>query len=129
MTCKDCIHHKVCSASSHVFLEWTLGGTTQLYNKVEEKCNTFEDSAFFVKLPVKIGDTVYEHEWDWNGSLFGTDGYVVQSTVNGIAVLTSNDMHSLNGLGSTFFVSKEEAEIALKEEESNEFFHRKIMDD
>ena len=66
--------------------------------------------------PCKVGQTVYE---------FGCDDpfddelklYVVSSTVSGIAIFTTEDIHNMNCFGKTVFLIKEEAEKALKERE------------
>ena len=64
--------------------------------------------------PCKVGDTVYEFGCDdpFEDPL---DLYVVESTVSGIAIFTSEDLHNMNCLGKTVFLTKEEAEAKLKE--------------
>ena len=64
--------------------------------------------------PCKVGDTVYEFGCTdpFGGQL---DLYVVESTVSGIAIFTTKDIHNMNCFGKTVFLTKEEAEEKLKE--------------
>lgn len=67
--------------------------------------------------PVKVGDTVYEHEYsvcDTDVGGFWTEE-VVPTQVRGIAVLTEYDYHTLDNFGKTVFLTREEAEAALEE--------------
>lgn len=56
MICKDCIHYEVCSqfskfdGANHEYYTYT--------NK-SEKCECFKNKNEFVRLPCKVGDTVY----------------------------------------------------------------------
>ena len=48
MTCKDCIYHKACK-------DWDC------YNTMAERgsCEKFDDKSQYMKLPCKVGDTVW----------------------------------------------------------------------
>ena len=72
--------------------------------------------------PCKVGDTVYEFRCTdpFEDPL---DLYVVESTVSGIAIFTTEDIHNMNCFGKTVFLTKEDAERALKERENNEKIH------
>lgn len=48
MTCKDCIHSKVCEFFSY-----------RITSNAEQKCKHFKDLSRFVELPCKLGDFVY----------------------------------------------------------------------
>ena len=66
--------------------------------------------------PCKVGDMVYEFRCDdpFDDHL---KLYVVPSTVSGIAIFTTEDIHNMNCFGKTVFLTKEEAEEKLKERE------------
>ncbi len=60
--------------------------------------------------PCKVGDTVYEIDYDF---MKGTD-CVVESKMNGFGFLTMNSIYRIDSFGKTVFLSREEAEKALK---------------
>ena len=49
MTCKDCIHYKVCKVID-------MAG---IWGKAE-LCESFKDAGAIIELPCKVGDTVYK---------------------------------------------------------------------
>ena len=66
--------------------------------------------------PCKVGQTVYELRCN---DPFSEDISIdiVPSTVKDFAILTTEDIHGMAGVGKTVFLTKEEAEKALKERE------------
>lgn len=55
MTCKDCIHYDVCKSSN---------GETEIYGvglncNAEKMCEHFKDKSRFIKLPCKVGESVW----------------------------------------------------------------------
>ena len=63
-----------------------------------------------IVLPCKVGDTVYE--WDFN---FDTDEFeIIQSVVTDVSIMTTNNIHRMEYIDKTLFLTKEEAEQAFK---------------
>lgn len=131
--CKDCIHDDVCDQASLGIWERLQGN---------DECSYFMDKAKFIEVPCKIGDTVYEINLntyaceDCNG-LFANDydnythckvhdeAYPQMTErpvcekhfweiINHLATLPWIFKH-YNDFGKTVFLTKEEAEQALKE--------------
>lgn len=115
MTCKDCLHFNVCGASEKLTLNFF-------------PCNLFQNKSLFIELPCKVGDTVYRIEYDGeytekpnydNGIV---DFVVKEIAISDVGVEFKNnyeDMYTenelLEKLGEDWFLTKEEAEKALKE--------------
>lgn len=121
MTCKDCIHFKAC-------YEMARANNADEFNTMyAEKCEDFSDRSAWVKLPCKVGDTLYEptdrgtiSEYRVTAirvELFST--FVEWKIKEGIVWRYVHEINS-NEIGKTVFFSREEAEQALKERESNE---------
>ena len=64
--------------------------------------------------PCKVGDMVYEVDYDFESG----DIVIVQSQVSGVAVMTTNNIHRTEYINKTVFLTKEDAEQALKEREN-----------
>ena len=112
MTCKDCIHYKVCKIID-------MAG---IWEKAE-LCECFKAADLVVELPCEVGDTVYEIRTDRGfiqeytvisihistcGVLFGwevKDGIGIYSNVNGF---------SDYAIGKSVFLTRAEAEKALE---------------
>ena len=98
MTCKDCLHYEVC-----------------YYHDFEE-CEGFKDKSEWVHLPCKVGDVVYCFE-----PCFDIDHHpklkVVEKEI--IQLKTIATVFGLNfdidNIGKTVFLTREEAESALKD--------------
>lgn len=60
--------------------------------------------------PCKVGDTVYE--WDYD--LETDTDYVIESHVCGFAIMTEMGIYPFRNFGKTLFLSREDAEKALK---------------
>lgn len=103
MTCKDCVHYEVCRSSD---------------NEPFDECNHFKSKSRFVELPCEVGQTVY-----FVGVL--TQQIVPSKTMSilynngGFHILCENGLvvTATEQLGKTVFLSKEDAEKALKERE------------
>lgn len=141
MTCKDCVHYEVCAEQDAMLGEKTIDEI----KGVEKHCEFFKPKSRFVELPCEVGQTVYfvgknrvkettvgemfifkpddihislyfgcDYEckecpfntWkqDYSGE-YSCDGEYGQCEV------TNEDF------GKTVFLSREEAELALKERE------------
>jgi hypothetical protein len=102
MTCKDCVHFEVCLPNS------------EAYGFKMKTCSKFKPKSRFVELPCEVGQTVY--------NLMG--GFVEKQKVNRVVlILKQNEKHpldyikELDEIGKTVFLSREDAEKALKERE------------
>lgn len=97
--CKDCIHVEVC---------WFKQGPGAIV--IAGACDKFKDRTRFVQLPRAVGDPVYivggkyragRKEWWINTGKFR--------------------LSDLDKIGKTVFLTREEAEKALKERNANGF--------
>lgn len=94
MYCKDCLSFGVCRyASGSRLLE-------------KEPCADFMDIDKWVKLPCKVGDAVYQ---------FDNAGRIYESVVTKIIYDTPIISFDKNAIGVSVFLSREEAERALKD--------------
>ena len=76
-------------------------------DNVESQCPEFEDKRKWVKLPCKVGDTVYQ---------FGTDGKIYESEIQKIYYDTSSGItFDETAIGKSIFTAKEADEKALAE--------------
>ena len=114
MLCKDCVHYEVCKD----YVESALDGLQ--YNDSQmngDDCAFFKDRSRFVELPIKLGEKIF---------YFDTAGRIYESTVTQMVygatgfLIDSDVMFNSNLIGNRFFSTREEAEQALKERESNE---------
>ena len=103
MTCKDCIHYEEVCEYNNAALD-------------DKPCAAFKDRSRFVELPVKPGEKVF---------YFDTAGRIYESTVTQLVygatgfLIDSDVMFNSNLIGERFFLTREEAERALKERENN----------
>ena len=104
--CKECIHYAVCADFYDDEIERTA------------PCYFFKYRSRFVELPVKPGEKVF---------YFDTAGRIYESTVTQLVygatgfLIDSDVMFNSNLIGARFFLTREEAERALKlkERENN----------
>ena len=120
-SCKDCMHEEVCSIFS-----------SDLNEDGAEKCVCFKNRNRFVELPCKVGDTIYILT---NDSPTGIEESQVKkieliktqskTKIRLIVPCVYDDWGSaqweigVNDFGKTAFLTREEAEKALKERENN----------
>ena len=116
MTCNDCIHCEACiSQVPRIFWD-----SETFY----DGCKYFKDKSRFIELPCKVGDTVYSYDEDLYALL---DYRINQITLSDGAptlysglcfnedeLLSDIDFVELD-IGKTVFLTREEAEKALKE--------------
>lgn len=109
MTCKDCIHYEEVCEYNNAALD-------------DKPCAAFKDRSRFVELPCKVGDTLYTvvrgykiREWVVTDICFSD--YLPIS----VRVITARDKRNSEHirfadhyLGKTVFLTREEAERALK---------------
>lgn len=116
MTCKDCIHYDVCEA--HL----------KLNDIPLELCGLFKDKSRIVELPCKVGDTVYVLNQGNQPQKMILDAPDIRcrcSNEHNLCMSLCNDRkHNIcayrlinNGsdIGTKVFLTKKEAEKALKE--------------
>lgn len=109
ITCKDCIHYFVCEYKPKTNLV--------------SQCADHIDRSQFVELPLKVGDTFYTFNYD--------EDAVSEQIVDEIRIIDGIEgdnivfygqcvIFTLNEIGSFAFLTKAEAEQALKERKANE---------
>ena len=112
MTCKDCLYYEACV--NH----YTQGQLTM----INGDCSTFTDRSEWVHLPCKVGDTLYEitsrntiSEYEVTAiriELFNV--FIDWKLTQGFVDRYISDMPA-GEIGKTVFLTREEAENALKE--------------
>ena len=121
MTCKDCYHHDACKT-------WINHGETLYsdYTYSTEDCPFYKDKSRIVELPCKVGDILY-YPWVYGGTsgvamleVFSFKIYV-QGRVLAVVKDPESDLEMpkqfhLEDFGKTVFLTREEAEEALRKE-------------
>ena len=115
MTCKDCIHFVVCE---------------EVPTKSADDCDFFKDRSRFVELPCKVGDTLYSNNQfiqsarvmaiyiDGNGGMFDLEITAYNDErVLGFEKFVDKD-YTFEDIGENLFLTREQAEQALKERET-----------
>lgn len=102
MTCEECLHYEVCSLFTKAD-----GANHEYYTyaNLSEKCECFKDKSEWVHLPCKVGDTVYRLQY-----IEPTPGRFIV----GVAEIKFS-LIWLEEFGNTVFLTREDAEAALKE--------------
>lgn len=111
MTCKDCVHYDVCCRliKPSEFIE---------INEQADDCNLFKDKSRFIKLPCRVGETVYYIKSAFS-YLEAPKAEIVRKIElmdEQIVFRTVNRCFNIENIGKTVFLSREEAEKALKEQ-------------
>ena len=111
-SCKDCIHEEVCNIFSG-----------DLNEDGAEKCICFKARNVFIELPCKIGDTVYVKMQFGGYAEAEVRDYSYFTSCEFCVVITSTKFDKqyipFSEFGKTIFLTREEAEQALKECEKN----------
>ena len=110
MTCNDCIHYKVCKKTRIM---------NPSHNYAAE-CNDYNDRSRFVELPCKLGDTLFVPTRnlvsEYKVVSFHVCGEGIWYRTNVIkGILTRLISDNVENIGKTVFLTREEAEQALKE--------------
>lgn len=106
-SCKDCLHYEFCSAGKLCLSDYV-------------NCKYFKDRNRFVELPCKVGDTVYLIK---NHNIYERKVTRIIFDPRTIIQLMAKDYVCYascigrNDFGKTVFLTREEAERALKERE------------
>lgn len=90
-------------------------------NIVEKECEQFKDKSRFIELPCKVGDTVYRiGGGDYSGEIFEWDVDHIEIYADELVIIDDSDnVISPYEIHKTVFLTREEAEKALKERENN----------
>lgn len=109
-SCMDCICEQVCKYNDGVN-EYCKGN-----------CPHFKDRTRFVELPCKVGDIIYEicerkKGGEWKKAIVKRAVHGIEIGLGGCMVARSGTtvVVFLSDLGKTVFLTREEAEQALKE--------------
>ena len=128
-SCKDCVHADMCRFYTKELAKAkgiTLGKDIFEYFSSGDVCEDFKDRSRFVELPCKVGDTVFVVEE------IAEERKIIKDHVETISIGYYADgvnIYQFDGIktdgyfedfGKTVFLTREEAEQALKERESNE---------
>lgn len=101
-SCKDCLHYEACESQ----VPKTFWDSETFYYH----CKCFKDRNKFVELPCKVGDRVYQ-----------TDGIrIYENKIERIIFGTNNIGFDKRLIGKSIFLTREEAEKALKESANND---------
>lgn len=104
-SCKDCLSCKVCYRTQ-------VEGIPEC-TEVRD-CPHFKDRNKFVELPCKVGDTVFVVNGFKEIEELEVDYYVVEKNVISVGMVDDGEYEV-----ETVFLTKSEAEQALKERENN----------
>lgn len=119
MTCKECMHYDICLIRDEL-----SDDESKVVSVLE--CERFKDRSRFVELPCKVGDKVYVVE-----EIAG-EAKIIQDVVETIGIGYYADginIYQFDGIktdgyfsdfGKTVFLTREEAEQALKERENDD---------
>ena len=107
MTCKDCYHYEACKDMYEINFEldsFDKSIEMQNYDNMLDYCKLFKAKDKVIELPCKVGDTVYKI-----GSIYrnGKEKFYIYQGKFGYSCIRR--------FGKTVFLTKEEAEKALKE--------------
>lgn len=122
MTCKECLHYKLCKV-------FNLNIPDE-YRGIEQQCETFSDRSEWVHLPCKVGDklfllleTIYcEHKIVESKCVRIVDngkGFYYSVYINCPEIGNSLEFYACD-FGKEVFFTREEAKKALKEHEIND---------
>lgn len=112
-SCKECIHFDRCKG---------LYKFDRLQKAVSKGCSYFKDRSRFVELPLKVGDTFYTFNYDEDAvSEQIVDEIRIIDDIEGDNIVFYGQcvIFTLNEIGSFAFLTKAEAEQALKERDND----------
>ena len=128
VTCKDCVHVEVCKFKD---LPAPLSDSYIRESEcIEKRCGDFKDRSRFVELPCRVGDKVYFNNVhlryarviaiyiDASGGMFDLDITTNIATATGYEHFINKD-YTFEDIGRRLFLTREEAEQALKGRENN----------
>lgn len=116
MTCKECVHYEVCMD----FTTLSLSKFAQNFDHSDLTCDHFKPKFRFVELPCAVGDLVYHLQKIFDEGTLTTKTIVKTRKIDFVATtafLAESDglVFGEKDFGKTVFLSREQAEKALKE--------------
>ena len=118
MTCKDCIHYEACH--DMYYEEHATRHFDPEKHNAEKECGYFKDRSRFVELPCKVGDTLFVPTRNLVSEykivsfhVCGEGRWYRTNVIKGILTRLISD--NVEFIGKTAFLTREEAEQALKE--------------
>lgn len=120
MTCKDCVHYEVCMD----YTTLSESETAQKFDQVEKICDHFKPKSRFVELPCEVGQKVWFLKYtNWQHTEVeiaeGKVSMLQQKADRSWKVRISHNSYvwdiTFDEIGTEYFLSREEAEEALKE--------------
>ena len=129
-TCKECLHFEVCRMHYRQKCELAYDTQKEVNYAIKraEKgspiCEHFKDRSRFVELPCKVGDTLFvptrNFVTEYKIVSFHVCGEGIWYRTNVIkGILTRLISDNVENIGKTVFLTREEAEQALRRHESN----------
>ena len=118
-SCKDCVHVEACCEKNlHVVVGMNIIPRFK-YKRIEQECKNFKDRSRFVELPCKVGDTLFVPTRnlvsEYKIVSFHVCGEGIWYRTNVIkGILTRLISDNVEIIGETVFLTREEAERALK---------------
>lgn len=119
--CENCIHERVCDS----LIQNGLPYNDDKFS-TDKFCNHFKDKSLIVELPCRGGEVLYTHEYDCERE----ECYIEKVKCHSIEIGGDNDIsiycENIEGqydtyvpddFGECIFLTREEAEKALKERE------------
>lgn len=115
--CSDCIHCALCTEG------FDLDGLEEIF----DRCSYFEEKRQYVKLPVKVGQTLYVLDED--KTILGLQIHSIDLSIGVDGIYDSDlelwdeesgngyEYYDLDDIGKTLFLTREEAESKLNERE------------
>lgn len=120
MTCRDCFHHEVCSDFRRNICEIDQRRFEEYKINSDGLCGDFKNKACFVELPCKVGDTVWVAVSSLSINLLELEIAYIGIYANYICACTYGGYSfDTNEIGKTVFLTREEAEAALRERSKN----------
>ena len=118
-SCKECYHYEVCRMHYRQKCELTYETEKEVRRamlKAEKGspiCDHFKDRSRFVELPCKLGNSVFSLNPNRTFHAIRVDGANVE------LITSQGFIFNQSLIGKTVFLTREEAEQALKEREEN----------
>ena len=119
MTCKDCLHSKVCR-------DWWSEQEENLFSESNIGCRVFDDRSEWVHLPCEVGDIVYyfdgayhlRNKNNWKVRPIKVTEFSTKIGRSGklypLSIIANGTRYPLTSIGKTVFLTREEAEEVLK---------------
>lgn len=120
MTCKDCVHYEVCKKYE---IDIQVNFYEQEFNEQEfindGICSSFRDKSRLIALPCNVGDTVYYITGIGHNLVTPAKIKEIIIGKDGIKDLyVQGNGHNFENSFDIFFLTREEAEKALKEQKN-----------